>query len=217
MPNVFDLPVREFLERAGAGTPSPGGGSVAALTGALAVAMLKMVANLTLGREKYRDVEPAVRSILDAAGGLSGEFEALAAEDIAAFDRVMAAYRLPRHPAPEKERRKEAIQDALHQATEIPLEIARAGLETLRQAERLAGVGNELVLSDAGVAGYLAVAAVKSALVNVDVNARLIQNQTYVERVLREKERLEAEAVELGGRVERIVGTRLGSSVSRKE
>jgi len=215
MGDVFGWPVREFLERAGAGTPTPGGGSVAALAGALAVSMVSMVANLTLGRERYRDVEPVVRSILEQAGGLAKEFEALAADDMAAFDRVLAAYRLPQDGAQERETRRNAVQAALRQATEIPLETARAGLSALRLTERLAAVGNPLVLSDAAVAGYLAQAAVRSALVNVGVNASLIRDRDYAERILRERKRLEAEAVTITERVERTVESRLGTGVGK--
>jgi formiminotetrahydrofolate cyclodeaminase len=217
MSDVFGWSVREFLERAGSGTPTPGGGCVAALAGALAVAMVTMVANLTLGREKYRDVEPVVRSVLHQAGGLAREFEALAGDDIAAFDRVMAAYRLPQDSVQQREARKNAVQAALRQATEVPLETARAGLAALHQVERLTEVGNRLVLSDAGVAGYLAQAAVKSALVHVGVNARLLQDRDYIERVLKEKERLETEAAAVTARVEHIMAMRLGLGPGKEE
>lgn len=217
MTQVFDWSVREFLDRAGAASPTPGGGSVAALSGALAIAMVQMVANLTLGREKYREVEPVVRAILDESGGLRAELEALAADDIAAFDQVMGAYSLPRNTAAENERRKQAIQAALRQATEVPLEVARTGMVTLRLTEQLSQAGNELVLSDAGVAGYLAQASVKSALVNVEVNARLIQDRHYVDRVLREKQRLETQATKMMNRIERTMGRRLGVSCEEGE
>lgn len=217
MKTVFDWSIAEFLERAAAATPTPGGGSVAATAGALGVAMVQMVANLTLGREECRESGPVIRALLQEAGGLRREFETLAAEDMAAFDRVMDAYRLPKATEREKELRREAVQAALRQATEIPLEVARAGLQTAGLAERLAAIGRESVLSDAGVACYLGEAAVRSALVNVGVNARLLHDRHYVERTLREKERLAAEAAAVTERVERLLGARLGISFPERK
>ncbi|ACA59535.1 cyclodeaminase/cyclohydrolase family protein [Candidatus Desulforudis audaxviator] len=205
----------EFLERAGSGDPTPGGGSAAAVAGALGAAMAAMVAELTLGRARYRDVEPEVRALLKEAGGLRRELETLASEDSTAFARLLETYRMAQNTDQEQEERRMAIQAALSQAAEVPLEVARAGLETLRLAERLAAIGNEQALSDAGVAAYLAAASVRSALMNVLINARQIEERALVERLVRETKRLGDQAAEVEKLVERTVVRRLGLAMGR--
>lgn len=205
----------EFLERAGSGDPTPGGGSAAAVAGALGAAMAAMVAELTVGRDRYRDVEPEVRALLKEAGGLRRELETLAVEDAAAFARLLEAYRMARNTDQERENRRMAVQAALSRAADVPLEVARAGLETLRLAERLASVGNDQALSDAGVAAYLAAASVRSAVMNVLINVRQLEDRALVERLLRETERLGERAAEVERRVERTVVRRLGLAAGR--
>lgn len=205
-----DWSLGEFLERAGSGDPTPGGGSAAALAGALGAAMASMVAELTYARARYRDVEPEMRAVLKEAGGLCRELLALAGEDAAAFARLLETYKMARDTDQEREERRRAVQAALGRAAEVPLEVARAGLETLRLAERLAAVGSEQVLSDAGVAAYLAAASVRSAVINVLINTRQLEERPVVERLQRETKRLGDQAAEMEKSVERTVVRRLG-------
>src|SRR5215831_664153 len=110
-----------FLDQLASSAPTPGGGSVAALCGALSVALSSMVANLTLGREKFRDVEPAIRHSLECSERLRARFTHLIAEDISAYGTLSAAYKLPKATPEEQQARSEQIQAALAQAAEVPL------------------------------------------------------------------------------------------------
>ena len=167
---LLELPARALLDRFAAKDPTPGGGSAAALAGALGAALVAMVCAM----EKTRTGDPAERGPLDAAGAAAraaGErLRALVDEDTAAYEAVMAAYRLPKATEEEKARRKPAIAAALAHATEVPRRTAQACLEVLRAAGEAARDGNPNALSDAKTGGALAWAGLLGAVENVRIN-----------------------------------------------
>lgn len=173
-----------FLDQLASSAPTPGGGSVAALCGALSAALSSMVANLTLGREKYRDVEPTVREALETSERLRAEFTQLIADDIAAYGVLSAAYRLPKATPEEQAQRSAQIQEALQGAAEAPLRIAERARQALDLCRTLGEIGNVNVISDVGVAAITAHAALESAELNVLINLKAMKDHALAEALL---------------------------------
>lgn len=194
MSEIFDFPFRKVVAIAASDAPTPGGGSVSALVGALGVAMTAMVGNLTVGKPKFADVEPQVKEITGAAYFIINKLEKMVSADIAAFGKFMEVYRLPKNTDEEKSRREELMQKALKTATDTPMEIARTLLEALVITEKLSRIGNKMAISDAGVAAYICEAAVNAVLLSADINIPMIKDQDYVNKVLAEKAQIVAEA-----------------------
>ena len=177
---LLDMSVREFLDQLASSAPVPGGGSVAATTGAMAAGLITMVCALTLGKKKYAAVEGEMRSIHDRAEMLRDELQTLAAADAEAFRRLSAAYKLPRETSADIAIRRDAIQAALRLATEVPLKIAHAAAAVLPLCQPAAQKGNSMAVSDVGVAALLAQAAVHSALYNVQINLHNLEDQLFL-------------------------------------
>jgi len=167
---MSDSTIEQFAEDLAGASPAPGGGSAAALCGALGAALASMVANLTLGREKFKESEEIMRGVLDRANPLRRRFLDLAEEDAAAFNAYMAALKLPKATDEEKAARSAAVASAAAHAAEIPLRTLEACAELARLSKEAADHGNPNVMSDAGVAAVLAIAAAKSAFLNVRIN-----------------------------------------------
>jgi glutamate formiminotransferase/formiminotetrahydrofolate cyclodeaminase len=200
---------RSFVDAVASDSPTPGGGSVAALVGALSAALSSMVASLTLGREQYAAVEDDVRELQGKARQVLASLLELASADSAAFEEVMTAYRMPRSTGEETEARRDAIDTALHKAIRVPLEIMSSSLDAMRVAHRVAQLGNIKAVSDAGVAGYMGHAAVKSASLNVDVNVPGLRDLEQGDRYRREAGEMLAQASDLAGRIEVTVRERM--------
>ncbi len=179
-----------FLDAVAAGTPTPGGGSVAALAGALGAALEMMVANLTLGRKKYAAVEADMESIRARAQALRSELAGLVARDSAAYEQVMAAYRLPKD-APEREG---TIQAALLGAAEVPLTVAEKALEVIELAAITASKGNPNATSDAVVGAYMARAAVDGAALNVRTNLTRMTDASRAHELRRRVDEIQSRA-----------------------
>ena len=154
-------------------SPTPGGGSAAALAGALAAALVAMVARLTVGRKAYADVEDRVREILSEADQLRADLRRLVDEDAAAYAGVSAAYKIPK----DDPHRTQAIDDALLAASRPPSEVVRRGRRILALAQTIEQIGNKNAASDARVAGMLARTAIDAATENVNVNLTAMTDQ----------------------------------------
>jgi formiminotetrahydrofolate cyclodeaminase len=184
------LTVQDFVEQLASASPTPGGGSASALAGAMAAAMVEMAANLTIGREKFRDVEQEMRIVLGRAGELREQMLNAVDEDTDAFDEVSAAYKMPKDTDAEKTARTAAIQQALKGATEVPLRVAKAAMETYQLAQIAMEKANPNVASDARVALLLAEAAREGARANVDINLGMIKDEAFLARMRDELEAL---------------------------
>jgi glutamate formiminotransferase/formiminotetrahydrofolate cyclodeaminase len=160
----------DFVAAVASAEPTPGGGSVAAHTGALAAALVQMVAGLTIGRKKYASVDAEFREVLDRAATLRQRLTELVELDAQSYAAVSAAYKLPKDTPEASAKREAAITAALIGASEVPLETARACAEVAELAERTAARGNQNAVSDAGVAALLAHAACRGAAYNVQIN-----------------------------------------------
>ena len=185
------LPVTDLIAAFGSTDPTPGGGSASALAGATGAALLAMVAAMP----KNRASTPEDTGLLQAAGArcreLSGVLLDLVDRDSAAYDAVVAAYRLPKASDEEKAARKTAIQPAIKTATETPLDTIRHAAEALELASTVARLGNANAASDVEVAVHLLVAAARGARANVEINLGSLDDAAYVARVREEVAEIE--------------------------
>ena len=183
---IKDEPIQQFLDELASKTPTPGGGSVAAIMGAMGAALLSMACNLTIGKKNYEVVEGEMKAILREAENLRGRLTDLVRADVEVFGQVMGAYGLPKETEGERDTRSLAIQEALKAATDVPLECAKACSEVVKLCKVVAERGNRNVVSDAGVAVTAAYAALRSAALNVHVNVGVIRDEAFVESRLNE-------------------------------
>jgi formiminotetrahydrofolate cyclodeaminase len=206
--NDFELSVGGFLSALASPAPTPGGGTAAAIAGAMGAGLAEMVTALTLAREKYAASHDAMRPIARGAAAVREELLALARQDAEAYDEVVVARRLPKDTEEQKSRRDERISAANRHAAEVPLGTARAAGGLLQAMPELARKGNPNAASDAGAAALLLEAAVQAALLNVAINLPGVSDEDFVARMRREASRLQADAERLRAEVLEIVRTR---------
>ena len=171
--------IAAFLDELASSSPAPGGGSVAALAGALGAALTSMVCNLTIGKKKYTGVEADMRKVLNVSENLRLKFSTLAEEDTAAFNKVMEARALPRDNDAQKVLRSAAIEEATKEATLVPLEVMKHCIDALALAREVAEKGNANSLSDAGVSALMLHAACEGASLNVKINLRGVTDTEF--------------------------------------
>jgi formiminotetrahydrofolate cyclodeaminase len=194
MAQFKDTAVEPFLDALASSGATPGGGSAAAIIGAMGAALVSMVCNLTIGKKKYADVEGEMKTILGKAEALRHKLTGMIEDDVTAFDAVMGAYGLPKETDADKAARDRAIQAALKQATDVPMRCCHAAREVIDLAAVASEKGNLNVISDAGVAVLAAYAALRSAALNVFTNARMITDKVFAEAKLKELNELLAGA-----------------------
>lgn len=207
---IVNSSVTNFLDELASGNATPGGGSAAAIMGAMGAALVSMVANLTIGKKGYEGVEAEMKQLLEESEALRARLTAMVAEDIAAFDALMAGYKLPKGSDEEKAARSAAIQQGLKGATQVPLDCAIACAEVVRLTARAVEGGNVNVISDVGVGVLAGWAALRSAALNVHINAPQIKDRAFTEDKLGQLERLLAECGPLSEQVHAKVHGKLG-------
>ncbi len=205
--------VKEFLEEVASRKPVPGGGSVSALAGALSCALGVMVANLTIGKLKFKGVRDRLSDLKHELDPMLVEFSDLVVRDAEAFDAVMKASELPAGSEEEKVRRTNAMEGAALEAARVPLEVARRGVRAMECALEIAENGNPNSLSDAGVAGLTGYAAVKGGLYNVLINLPSLPEGEERKSMTSEVERLSAAAEDLHSRIREFVESTLKREV----
>jgi formiminotetrahydrofolate cyclodeaminase len=184
---LMELRMKDFISTLSADSPAPGGGSVSALAGALSAALCAMVARLTLGKEKYRGAWEEMERLRDEADSLSSRLMDLVEEDSAAYNRVMAAFQIPKEQQGEREN---ALQSALKGAASAPMETLRVTAELLDLVKSALNQGNPNCLTDAGVAAQLMRAAANGAAYNVRINLAGIKDPDFRSRLSTETSRL---------------------------
>lgn len=204
--------LRQFAEELASGAPVPGGGAAAALAGATGVALISMVCNLTVGREKFREVEAEMQAVLAKSEALLRQLLDLLEADTQVYSQVMAAYRLPRADDAQKRARTAAIQEALKAACKVPMDTARACGQAIDLCPTAAEKGNVGAVSDVGVGAILAAAGLESAALNVKINLASIKDVAFVEATGRELAQLLAEKLALKDQVVKAVESKLGGS-----
>ena len=203
-------PPQAFLQALAEGSPTPGGGSASAYSGAAAAALVAMVARLTIGKKKYAAVEARMKSILERAEALRLILTAAVEEDAAAFQAVMAAMKLPKETAAQREKRTQVIEQATLQAAQVPLEVSRRALEALELAAEVVEQGNLNAISDGASGAAQAHAALTGAGYNVRINLVGLKDQAAASAMLAELTDLETQASRLEGRVRAALTERGG-------
>ena len=171
--------VQDFITELAADSAAPGGGSAAALAGCLGAALTKMVCNLSLDEAKFGAVLPEIQAIQSQAADLLTKLTRAVDEDAAAFNEVMAAYKLPKATEEEKTARLALIQQSMKKAALLPLSVAGDCLEVLKLAGRILPIGNVNAASDAAVSGLMAYAALQGAIYNVKINLGSIKDADF--------------------------------------
>jgi formiminotetrahydrofolate cyclodeaminase len=170
--------IDEFLDRLGSDSPTPGGGAAAGVAGATGAALIVMVANLTIDKQGYESAWDRMRRIVPVVEAGRAELLDLADRDAAAFDAVMAAFRMPKETDGDKAARGDAIQLAFEGAASVPLRVAERAAEMIDLGREAVEIGNENAASDGLSAAYLLFAAVECAAANVLINAASLKDET---------------------------------------
>ena len=187
---LADHKITEYLDKAAAGSAVPGGGSVAALNGALAAGLTEMVANLTVGKKGYEAVAGEMDRLAEQALQLRGRLTAAIDKDADAYTEVMAAYRLPKSTNEETTLRSQKIQEAFKHAALVPLEVGRDALAVIELAGQAIRSGNKNAASDAAVAAMNARTAALAAIYNVRINLGSIHDGEFVKKLTAEVDQL---------------------------
>ena len=209
MDKIFDESYRDILTAASSDSPTPGGGNVAAMAACLGNAMVSMVGNLTIGKEKYAEYESDAKALVENSKDIMVRLEGLVNEDMKVFGQFMDTLRMPKGSDEEKKVRSEALQKAYIAATEVPLTIAETCLEVIELACEICSYGNKSAISDVGVGAYIAEAALQGALLSVDINLGGIKDQAYVDNASARKNALLTKARECREKAVVIVKERL--------
>ena len=171
--------LQTYTDALASGAATPGGGSAAALAGALGAALNSMVANFTVGKEKFAAVEEDVQRLLAESERLRGELERLTQADTEAYGQVAAAQKMPRETDQQKAARRAAMQQALKAAAEVPRAVVRACHGVLEIAGEMVEKANPNLITDVGVAAKFALAALECAALNVEINLAYIKDEDY--------------------------------------
>jgi len=187
------LTVEGFINETASSSPAPGGGSIAALNAASSAALIAMVAQLTLGKEKYAASQEEMKEVAEKAGALKDQFLAFIDEDSNAFNKIMAAFKLPKDTDEAKKARSAAIQDATKGAALVPFKVGQKANELFALAEAVILRGNPNAVTDGAVAAMNARAAVRGAFLNVKINLGSIKDALFVEELKKRMAEIEAD------------------------
>ena len=181
-----NMTINEFAKIVASDSPVPGGGSIAALCGALGAALAEMVANLTVTKKKYADSKEEMTDIISKASQLRDKLLNYIEEDSLAYNKVMEAYKLPKETEKEKAYRRDRIQEGLKVAASVPLKVAETSFEIFPLAEAVVLRGNVSSVTDALVGAMMARTGVLSAVLNIRINLDSIKDDEFV-KALKEK------------------------------
>ncbi|TMC23597.1 MAG: cyclodeaminase/cyclohydrolase family protein [Chloroflexi bacterium] len=198
----LDKPLQNYLADLASSQPTPGGGSAAALSGAMGAALACMVARLTQGKAAYADVQDEIVALVQQGESLRARFQQLMQEDIAAYSRLSACFKMPRTTTEEQAARSKAMQEQLAEAALVPLEVAECAAELVQCCQRIAEIGNKNVLSDIATSAMLASSAGSGASWMVRTNLRAMKNAELVKQL---HERLSAALERIATVSQRVV------------
>jgi formiminotetrahydrofolate cyclodeaminase len=177
---LTDKPTKFFLDELASSAPAPGGGSVAALSGALGAGLISMVCNLTLGKPKYADVQDDISTILKKSESLRQELTGLLEEDVQVYTELSQTMKMPRDTEEQKAERAKLMDKALKAATNVPMRVAEACVAVMELCPSIAEKGNINAVSDVGVGILMAEAGLRSAALNVLINLGWIKDESFV-------------------------------------
>lgn len=183
---LASMTICDFLSELASKSPAPGGGSVAALSGALGAALSSMVCNLTLGKEPYKNVEDEIKELLKKSEQLRKELTTIIDEDTEAFTDVIRAFKMPKETTLQKQKRSQAIQAGYKIAAQVPLKTANTCEQILDIVQRVAEKGNQNSITDAASSALMAQAGIQAALLNVKVNLASIKDEAFTKKIMQE-------------------------------
>ena len=198
---VESMTIQEFLDVLSSKEPVPGGGGASALAGALGNALGQMVANLTMGKKKYAEVEDEIKELAERMKGIQGQFSALADQDAKVFAPLAKCYSLPSGTEEEKAYKAEVMEARLLDASLVPMEIMEKASEMLEIMDILADKGSRMAVSDVGVGVQFIRTALLGAVMNVYINTKSMKNREKAEEMNEKAERLIKEGTEAADRI----------------
>jgi glutamate formiminotransferase/formiminotetrahydrofolate cyclodeaminase len=192
--DLVAMRVNDFVDEVSRESPAPGGGSIAALAGALGAALASMVSNLSIGKRGSEDVEGDLKPVADKVQEIKDYLVRAVDEDTNAFNAYMAARRLPEKNEEEKKVKKKALQDGLKEAVAVPLNTAKRSSEVIDLAGTAVEKGNINSVTDAGVGAHIAYTGVKGGIFNVLINLKEIEDKKFVEQMIKTCRELDDQA-----------------------
>lgn len=192
---LLDMSVKDFMKETASSSPVPGGGSIAALSASSAASLSAMVANLTIGKKGYEDVQEEMMEIAKKAEELKDKLLVDIDRDAESFYKVMKGFKLPKETDLEKADRSKYLQESYKEAAIVPMEIAKSAFEIMALAEKVIVKGNKNAVTDGAVSAMLARTAVLSALLNVKINLGSIKDESFVADLKNQVEELEGKAI----------------------
>ncbi len=194
---LVDLTIKGFLAETAGNAPVPRGGSISALNGAIATALTEMVTNLTIGKKEYADVEGQMKTIATEAALIRERLIRDMDRDGEAYDRVFAAFKLPKDTEEEKAERSRVIQEATKEAAMVSMDVAEEIASVMETIIYVAHKGNRNAVTDACVAMMSARSCVLGALLNARINLTSIRDEVFVRRMSEKADYLESEAIRI--------------------
>ncbi len=198
---LINMNLKEFADETASDSPAPGGGSVSALMGTLGISLATMVANLSANKRGWDNRVEEFGAWARKGQELKKELLYMIDEDTNAFNKIMAAFGMPKKSEAEKDLRSQAIEEATKYAIEVPLKVMKLSFATLEIIEAMANKGNPNSVSDAGVGALAVRSAVMGAWLNVKINAASLKDKTFVEKVMKEGEQIVAQTKEIEERI----------------
>ncbi len=190
MINYIQSSIEKYLNDLSSNKPAPGGGSAAALVGCVGVCCLLMVANFTLNKTGYEKYLNEIKNIIKKLTKLKKEFSELVNKDVAAYEKVANAYKLPKNTEIEINKRKKEIQNALMFALKVSEEILLKCLETIPIAEKLSNIGNKNLITDVGCGINFLQSCAESAKLNIDINLKFLKDKLFIKKTEKSKKNL---------------------------
>jgi glutamate formiminotransferase/formiminotetrahydrofolate cyclodeaminase len=207
--SLASMKVNGFLSELASSSPAPGGGSVAALSGSLGAALSSMVCNLTVGKEKYADVQDEIKEVLKKSEQLRKKLTKLIDEDTEAFNDVMKAFKMPKETEEQKKKRSAAIQEGYKTAAAVPLETANTCEKILDGAIVVAKKGNQNSITDSAVSALMAQAGIEAAILNIKINLGSIKDETFVKKISSEIDKLQKNTFKKTEEIMKIVYSKM--------
>lgn len=206
---MLEVSCLKFIDELSSKAPVPGGGGAAALVGSIGVALGCMVGNLTVGKQKYADVEEEIQVLLKKSEALIMRLNQLVQKDATVFEPLAKAYGMPTGTAEERAEKDRVLQEALVQATKVPLAIAECSLEGIRLLDQYARKGSRIAVSDAGVGVIFCKSALQGSKLNVLINLKLMKDERLKEELKDKMTVIEAEGLKLADQVYQYVEEQL--------
>jgi formiminotetrahydrofolate cyclodeaminase len=177
---MYKEALKKYLDDLASRRPVPGGGSAAALVAATGISLISMVANFTIGKDKYKNFAVQAKEISSSSCALRQRLLNLVDTDVIAYEKLSRAYKMPKKNSEDKKKRAEAIQEGLKQALTPPVDICKCCHEGIKLCLPLAQKGNVNLITDVGIASVMLQCAFQSAMYNVEINLKSIQDERFI-------------------------------------